>query len=187
LNILSQMQSGDSATWDDEPTYDNLGNLIDSTWTLKYAIRQNEIALALTSVAHGSGWRTSITKANTALFKPTVAYWQAYAEKGSERISLGSGQILFHPNIADAGAGPFDGRTQSQKDLDAVRSAMRAKIANGAVAEYSIGNRSLRNMDLGELRAYESQLQARVNRELKADKIKNGLGNPSNIYVRFDK
>ena len=79
----------------------------------------------------------------------------------------------------------FDGRSQSQKDLDACQAAIRSLMSGGAVQEYRIGTRSLKRYDLAELLALESRLKAQVARESKAAMIANGLGNPHNLFVRF--
>ena len=79
----------------------------------------------------------------------------------------------------------LDGRTQAQKDLDAVQAAIRTIINGGVVRQYTIGNRSLSKYDLSDLLALETKLKADVNREQKAQLIANGLGNPFNLFVRF--
>jgi hypothetical protein len=90
------------------------------------------------------------------------------------------------PGLSYAGQpSAFDGRSQSQKDLDAVQAAIRAMIAGGAVAEYSIGSRRLKKMELNDLLAFESTLKAAVKREQAAQLHANGLGNPHNLFVRF--
>ena len=72
----------------------------------------------------------------------------------------------------------------SHHPLDAVTTAIRA-IINDKAAEYSIGNRTFKRIDLAELRMRESQLKAIVVRERKAAMIANGLGDPHSLYVRF--
>lgn len=186
MKIPAILTAGDSATWEDLPTSDNLGNAIDSSWTLKYALKQSAIAVTLTASTHGSGWSTAITKVQSATFAAGIVFWQAYAEKVLQRITLGSGQITVKVNVADA-TGTFDGRTQIQQDLDAVELAIRTMISGGAVAEYSIGGRSMRKLPLAELILLRDRLKAQLTNQAKADRIAAGMGNPSNIYVRFKK
>jgi hypothetical protein len=78
-----------------------------------------------------------------------------------------------------------DGRTQAEKDLDAVQAAIRTLIAGGAVQQYSIGNRQLSRYQLSQLIELESKLKAELKREQKAELMANGLGNPHNLFVRF--
>ena len=82
--------------------------------------------------------------------------------------------------------GAFDGRTQAQKDLDAVKAAIRSIVAGGAVSEYRIGTRNLKRYDLSELLELESRLKSIVAKENKAKLIASGLGDPHNLYVRFN-
>jgi len=189
MKIPSQITAGDSTSWVDNPTSDNLGNPIDSvSWTLKYALQQSSATnLTVTAAAEGSGWKTSLTKVQTAAWSAGVpVYWQAYAEKGSERVTLGSGSVQINPNISSA-TGSTDLRSQAQQDLDAVNAAIRSMLSGGAVQEYTIGNRSLRKMQLSDLLVLQSQLKAQVARDNKAQSIANGLGNPNNVFVRFRK
>ena len=77
-------------------------------------------------------------------------------------------------------------RTQAQKDLEAVQTAIRTLLAGGAVQEYRIGNRNLKRYDLADLIQLEGRLKAEVKREEQAELIANGLGNPRNMFVRFN-
>lgn len=181
MKIPSSLFVGDSATWDDDPTVDRLGNPVDSTlWTLKYVI-SGATALTLTATPKDSGWETVLAKTDSATLGAGDFYWQAYVENGSDRFTLGSGRI----RLTSAAGNAVTGKSQAQQDLDAVQLAMRTMISGGAVAEYTIGGRSLRKLPLGDLMAMEAKLKSEVAREKKAQNIANGLGNPSNVFVRF--
>jgi hypothetical protein len=184
MKIVSKITSGDSTSWIDDASTDNIGNTVSSAdYTLTYELR-GPGSLTLTGVANGTGWKTDITTTQSGNLKPGTYYWQAFATKVNTRVMLGSGSIVVEPNLAVAVAG-FDGRSQSEKDLAAVQNAIRVMISGGAVAEYSIGGRSLRKISLTDLLALESSLKASVFREQKKNAIENNLGNPSNVYVRF--
>ena len=186
MKIPSEITAGDSISWIDDPTSDNLGNPIDSSsWTLKYDFRQKDVTnLTVTAVAYGSGWKTTLSKTQSAAYAGGTLYFQAYAESGSDRVTLGSGSVTIKKNISTA-TNLDEFRSQAEQDLEAVQAAMRAMISGGAVAEYTIGNRSLRKIPMADLLVMESQLKAQVAREKKAESIKNGLGNPHNVFVRF--
>lgn len=181
MKIPSEIFAGDSATWLDDPTTDALGGAIDSTWTLKYVISFGT-AVTLTATASGSGWTTTISKAQTGVAAGDY-YWQAYAETGSRRETIGQGSI----KIRAAAGNAISGKSQAQQDLDAVQLAMRTMISGGAVAEYSIGGRSLRKIPMADLIVLEGKLKSEVAQEKKAENVKNGLGNPSNVFVRFNR
>lgn len=184
VKIPARLTCGDSLTWFDCATRDNLGNEISSPdWTLTYAIR-GASSLTLTAVDDEGRWKTAISAVQSAALTAGVYFWQAFATKGSERVTLGSGQITLEKNLATAADG-FDGRSQAAQDLAAVQAAIRAMISGGAVAEYTIGNRQIRKMSLESLLVLESRLKAEVVRERRAEKIAAGLGDPNRLLVRF--
>lgn len=111
-------------------------------------------------------------------------FWQATAGNGSVKHTIGTGQITILKNLASSVAG-YDGRTQAEQDLAAVRAAITARVSGGMVAEYAIGSRRLRNEPVEALLALESRLKLMVSKERAAQSIANGLGDPRNTFVRF--
>lgn len=189
MNIPAQIRAGDTVKWRDSASRDNLGNAIDSgSWTLTYYLRTNATTVGATVVgsAYGTGWEFTITQATSAGFDPGQWYWQAEARNSGVHVTLGAGQLQVLPGLSYTGTpGAFDGRTQAQKDLDAVQAAIRSIISGGAVAEYSIGSRRLKKMEMADLLTLEGKLKAEVKREQAAALAANGLGNPHNLFVRF--
>jgi hypothetical protein len=189
VKIPSQIRAGDTIKWRDDAGVDNLGNAITSaTWTLTYYLRfdHNNEGATVVGTAYGSGWEFVISQATSAAFDAGQWYFQAEATKSGEHVTLGAGQFEVLPSLSYTGSPTaFDGRSQAQKDLDAVDAAIRAIVTGGVVRQYSIGNRSLSKYDLSDLLALQSQLKAQVIREQKAEAIANGLGNPHNLFVRF--
>ena len=189
VNIPAQIRAGDTIKWRDAAGQDNLGNAITSAdWTLKYYLRTNTASegATITGSAFGNGWELTISAATSADFDAGDWYWQAIATKDTEKVTLGAGQLEVLAALEYSGTpGALDGRTQAQKDLDAVQAAIRALVSGGVVKQYTIGNRSLTKYDLNDLLALESKLKAEVKREQKAALIANGLGNPHNLFVRF--
>ena len=188
MNFPSEFFAGDTLTWRDKATRDSLGNPIQSSdWTLTYAVR-GAVNLTLTASADSTGWVTTTTGTQTAGLNTgstdVVVYWQAYVTKGSERITLGSGQATAKPNMATLSAG-YDGRTQNQKDLDAVTSEISARVNGGSTVEYTIGNRSLKKEPMSSLIAMQNRLKYLVMKEQRAADIANGLGDPRAVFVRF--
>ena len=175
--------------WRDDASVDAFGNAVTSgTWTLTYYLRTNTASegATITGTAYGQGWELTIAAATSAGFDAGQWYWQAIATAGSEKLTLGAGQLDVLAALNYAGSpGAFDGRSQARKDLDAVQAAIRAMIAGGAVQQYSIGSRNLTKMRLESLLQLESKLKADVKREQAAELAANGLGNPHNLFVRF--
>lgn len=189
MNIPSEIRAGDTIQWRDVAGVDNLGNEITSSaYTLTYYLRFNAASEGATVVgsAYGTGWEFSIAAATSVNFDAGTWYWQAVATKTGSTITLGSGQSTVLAALSYSGTpAALDGRSQAQKDLDAVQAAIRAIVSGGVAKEYTIGNRSLKKYDLTDLLALETKLKADVNREQKAQLIANGLGNPFNLFVRF--
>lgn len=189
MNIPSEIRAGDTIQWRDVEGADNLGNVISSAdYTLTYWLRTNTASegASVVGTAYGTGWEFTIAANISNGFDAGQWYWQAIASKTGSIITLGSGQLQVLPVLSYAVTpGAFDGRSQAQKDLDAVQAAIRAITAGGVVKEYSIGNRSLKKYDLADLLQLEGKLKAEVKREQMADLIANGLGNPHNLFVRF--
>ena len=189
MKIPAQIRAGDTISWRDDAGRDNLGNAITSaSWTLTYYLRTNTASEGSTVVgtSYGNGWEFTISATTSAGFDAGDWYWQAIATSGSDKVTLGAGQLEVLAALEYSGTpGAFDGRSQAQKDLDAVQAAIRALIAGGAVQQYSIGSRSLTKMRLADLMELESSLKAEVKREQMAELMANGLGNPHNLFVRF--
>ena len=188
MDIPATIRAGDTVTWRDASSADLLGNPITSgDYTLTYYLRTNTASEGATVVgtAYGNGWESTIPAATSSGFDAGVWYWQAIATAGSTKHTLGSGQLTVVAGLGYAGSpGAFDGRSQAQKDLEAVTTAIRVLIASGA-KEYTIGGRSFKRQDLNLLIQRESQLKAIVKREQAADLMKNGQGDPRSLYVRF--
>jgi hypothetical protein len=153
-----------------------------ASWTLTYYLRTNTASEGATVVgsAYGTGWEFTIAAATSAAFDAGDWYWQALATYGTEKVTLGAGQLEVLAALSYSGApGAVDGRSQAQKDLDAVQAAIRAIVSGGVVKQYTIGNRSLSKYDLADLLQLEGKLKADVKREQMAELIANGLGNPA--------
>ena len=190
MNIPSEIRAGDTVKWRDDSSTDVFGNEIKSDeWTLKYYLRYNSgnEAHTATGSVYGTGWEFTISATDSATFESGTWYWQAVATKGAEALTLGYGTFTTEDNLAyTTGPGAYDGRSQAKKDLDAIQVAIRTLIAGGAVQEYKIGNRNLKRYDLPDLIQLEARYKAEVKREEQAELIANGLGNPRNMFVRFN-
>ncbi len=191
MNFPARITEGDTVKWRDDASTDVFGNPISSAagWTLTYYFRFNRNNHGATSVgtAYGQGWEFSLTAATTEGFHADdTGYWQAVATKAGETVTLGSGQFEIDANLAYTGTpAAVDNRSQAQKDLDAVQATIRAMISGGAVAEYTIGSRRLKKMEMADLLTLEAKLKSEVKREQAATMMANGLGNPHNLFVRF--
>ena len=190
MRIPAAIQAGDTVSWFDASSTDTLGNALTSaSWVLTYYLRFNaasEAATVVGSARSDGGWDFTISAATSAGFDAGTWYWQALATSGNDKLTLGAGSLTVKASLSYAGqAAAFDGRTQAEKDLDAVQTAIRTLVSGGAVQQYSIGSRSITKMRLSDLMELESKLKAEVNRERAAEKVAAGLGNPGTMFVRF--
>lgn len=187
MNIPGQLSAGDSITWQDGTARDNLGNVLSSaTWTLTYYLRAGTKALTLTATANGPGWQTTLAAVDSATLSPGVVYWQAVATNGAQRITLGTGTIKVTADLSYSGTpSAFDGRTDSEKALDAINAEISARLNGGTAEEYTIGNRSLKKTPMKDLIEMQARYNFIVMRERQAQKIAQGLGNPRQVFVRF--
>ena len=183
MNIPGLIYAGDTVTWTEQATAEHASG----SWTRTVALRHatDADALNVTGVANAAGgWDFTITAPQSKTLGVGTIYWHDVVTSGALRTTIGTGTLVVKANIAGTGT-TFDGRSQAQIDLDAVRAEMRARITGGSVQEYSIGNRSLKKMPMADLIAMETKLKADVAREARADRLAKGMNSGRAVYVRF--
>lgn len=189
MRIPSNIIAGDSAQWVDVAFADSLGGVIGSaTYALTYSLRGPGALLDLLGVAQGTGWAFSLTTTQSAALNTTgssvIWYWQAYASKTDVRTTAGDGTLVVKANLASVSAG-FDGSSQAERILTTIESEIQARLTGGGTIEYTIGSRSLKKEPMAELLKMRSAYRNIVARERRGQMIKNGMGNPSRVGVRF--
>ncbi len=189
MKIPRSLTAGDSLTWNDSPAVDGQGDPVrSSTWTLTYYLRMNTASEGATVIGTADGlggWDFTVAAAVTAGLNAGTWYWTAQATTGALVLTLGSGSLQVLPSLAYTGTpAAFDGRSDAEKDLEAVQTAIR-KIVAGGVSQYAIGSRQATKLDLGALMKREAYLKGIVAREKAAEKIAAGMGDPRNLFVRF--
>ena len=190
MKFPQKFRAGDFIQWRLNSTTDNFNEPISSPdWSVTYYFRTDKqnIAATATSTAHLDGFQFSLASNVTETFSSGNWYYQAIADKsGAEKQTVATGKFEVLPNLIYSGNNPaaFDGRTQAQKDFDAIEAAIRAIVSGGVVQEYKIGNRDVKKYELAELIMLRDKFKAILVREKKAEMIANGLGNPHNLYIR---
>lgn len=179
MTTPSHLISGDTATW----TVGPLGDKTSADYTLAFALRGTQ-ALTVAGEADGSGWRVTLTAAQTATLPAGEYSFAVVITAGADRYTIEQGRIQVQANIAAQPVG-FDGRSQAEKDLAAVQAEIRARIQGGASLNYTIGSRSLAKEPISALMTLESKLKGDIAREKSAQRIAHGLGSPRSIFVRF--
>lgn len=190
MNIPANINAGDSRIWIDTPFLDGLGASVDaSAYSLTYSFRGADATakLDLAGTATGSGWQFTLSTAQTAAFNTSTTlarwYWVAYAAKAGVRITAGEGVLGVKPNLAAANT--FDGRSTAEQVLATVEAAILSRANGDLVTDYTIGSRSLKKEPMTALLAMRDKYRFIVSRERAGQAIKNGLGNPSRLGVRF--
>jgi hypothetical protein len=181
--------AGDTVVFDVPEFTDSIGTTISSaTYTLKWYARTNTASegASITASAENSGWRVTVPSSTTLGFDAGLWTWQAVASYGTLQYTAGRGQFTVKASAAYTGTpGAFDDRSRAEIDLSYVEAAIRTLSQGGAVQEYTIGNRNLKRYKMPELLQLRDVLKAEVDRERRAEKIRQGLGNPGVARVRF--
>jgi hypothetical protein len=191
VNILvpSLIYAGDTVAFDVPAFKDAIGTNIDSgSYTLTWYARTNTASEGATivGVAEGDGWRITVPSATTAGFDAGKWTWQAIATLGSVQYTAGRGQFTVKATAQYTGTpGAFDDRSRAEIDLSYVEAAIRTLAQGGMVQEYTIGGRSLKRYKMGELLQLRDDLKNEIAMERKAERIRQGLGNPGLAKVRF--
>ena len=164
MTFPNEIRAGDYVQWRIPASQDVFGNSISSPdWSVVYYLRTN-----------------------TGPIGATV--YQAVANKsGAEKQTIYTGQFKVLESLEYSGTAlNYDGRSQVEKDLAIIQTAIRNIINGGAIQEYKIGTRTAKKYELSELIQLESRYKAELVREKQAEMIANGLGNPRATFVRFN-
>ena len=190
MKFPKTFRAGDYVQWRLPSTTDNFNDPISSPdWSVTYYFRTiaEFEGASTTSTAYLDGFQFSLASNVTETFEVGSWFYQAVADKsGAQKQTIATGQFKVLPSLSFSGSNPeaIDGRTQLQKDYDAIEETIRALISGGLVKKYKIGNRDVEKYELTELIMLRDKYKAMLVREKKAEMIANGLGNPHNLYVR---
>jgi hypothetical protein len=193
ISVPDLIYAGDTVIFDVPEFTDPVGNTVSSSsYTLTWYARTNTASegATITGVAEGTGWRVTVPATTTTGFDAGLWTWQAIAVNTTPdpdlQYTAGRGQFTVKATLEYSGTpGAFDDRSRAEIDLGHVETAIRTLAQGGVVQEYSIGNRSLKRYKMSELLQLRDTLKAEVDRERRAEKVKQGLGNPGVTRVRF--
>ena len=187
--VPNLIYAGDTVIFDVPAFKDAIGTNIDSgTYTLTWYARTNTATEGATvvGVAEGTGWRVTVPAATTTEFNAGLWTWQAVASYSTVQYTAGRGQFTVKATAKYTGTpGAFDDRSRAEIDLSYVETAIRTLAQGGMVQEYQIGGRSLKRYKMTELMQLRDDLKNEIAMERKAEKIRQGLGNPGLAKVRF--
>lgn len=185
MNIPGFATAGDTISWTDDTASDLRGNwYAPAQYSLAYSLR-GAVALDVQSVAADGGWQTTITPAQSVTLTAGTYYWAAYVEDANgNRFTVGNGQIIIQVDLTRQD-GPYDGRTTAKKIIDAIDAEILARTSGGSTVEYSIAGRSLRKETLQSLQAIRAEWVAMYAKEVRAQRIAQGLGDPTARFAMF--
>ena len=189
MTVPAEITAGSTLQWIEPAGTNPAGDPATSaSWTLTISFRTNTAGegATITGTARADGgWDVALSAATTSTWDAGTWYWQRKITSGSDVVITGRGTTTVLASLAYTGEPTaFDGRTQAEKDLEAVQTAIRT-IISGRSKQYSIGSRSFTQLELGQLMQREAQLKAIVARERAAEKAAQGLGDPGTMFVRF--
>ena len=161
----SAIVAGDTVVFDDGPFTDaTRGSFGSDLYTLAYQFRNTSGELvSATTAAQGTGWRITISGANTLLLKdpdvvsPETVHVVASVTLSGERYTVWVGTVLLWPDPT-TGAG---WQSEDEKMLALVRAAI-ASLLSSNVTSYSIAGRAFTKHDLPTLMRVEALYAARV-------------------------
>lgn len=174
--------AGDTLKWKRTDLSQDYPN---SAWVLSYQLRPEAGGAAITFNASNDGadYLVSVAAATTATWAPGVYYWAAYATKGatSERVRVDAGTLRILPNLA---ASQAENRTHAKIVLDAIEAVIQGRATKDQNS-YAIAGRSLDRTPIPDLILLRDRYKAEYARELKAERIANGMGGGGQVLVRF--
>lgn len=158
--IPAQIVAGDSVEW--LVSLDN--HLASEGWTLHYVLlSQGKAPVNIDATASGPDHWATLDAATTSAWSSATYRWTAFVTKGSERKTLGSGQVQILPNPTTQDAS-FDPRTENQRILDAITAVLAGELTNPLV-KYKIAGREAERHSRTELLTLQTIYKQRVSIE----------------------
>ena len=155
----------------------------DDGWTLKYSFRSKDAVFEITSTADGADHSISVAAATTAGYTPGEYYWTAYATKGTERYRIAYGRCRVVADLAAEGYG-YDPRSHVKRVLDAIEAVIEGRASKDQMS-YSIAGRTLSRTPIADLLKLRSFYKTEYEREVRAERIRQGLSGGGRILTRF--
>ena len=170
MAIPQTIRAGDFIQWNIPASQDYYGNSISSPdWSVVYYLRTNTgpVGATVNSSAYNDGFKFTIASNVTATFTSGNWYYQAVANKsGAEKQTIYTGSFEVLKSLEYSGTAlNYDGRSQVEKDLETIQTAIRNIISGGAIQEYKIGTRNAKKYELSELIMLEARYKAELVRE----------------------
>lgn len=158
------------------------------SWVLTYALVKTGVQIEITATDNGDSTHLVNVAASSTLGYTAGDYqWQAYVTKGTERYSVGKGKLTIKPNFAAEDSG-YDGRSHSQKMLDAIEARLEGRATDNQLDMISsaLNGRSVTRETTAELIKLKSYYKIEVQKEKNRDNLNNGVDVGGRILTRFN-
>lgn len=158
-----------------------------ASYALTYALRRYGVTtggeIEITANESGTDYLIEVASSTTTSYTPGWYDWQMYITRSSdsERITLESGRVEV---VANRDAANVDPRNHNRKMLDLLEAALEA-LAEKNRRFYTIGDRSVTNYDIPELRAQRDVYAQRVAEDEREENMRRGKGGGRRIRVRL--
>ncbi len=157
----------------------------DDGWVLTYAFR-GDVVLNVTGVPDGANHSITLSVTETSKLNAGSYWWQSYATKGSERFDVDSGTLQVLVDFAVLLGGSYDGRTHEKKVLDALKATLEGRSTT-LDQEVRVNGKQVKFYDMSEILVLYDRFRAYVASQENEERIKNGQGSSSNVFVRFSR
>lgn len=176
MNVPFNFTKGITLKWSE-----SLTDYPASTWTLSFVFANESDKQTVTATANDDDYSVTVSMAATSAFSTGRYDWQAFVTDGTERYCVGTGITQV---IEDFASVPnYDGRSQLQQTVDAIDAYLLGNATDDQ-QKVRFNDREIWKYDRSELLLLRSQLK----RDLKAEKVENGLSNgtaKTKIRTRF--
>ena len=174
-----QVVAGDTAKWKRR-----FENYEPPSWTLAYYLVKDGQQIQITATDNGDGYHMVDVKPSTTTGWTAGQYaWQAVVDNGTDRHRVDYGTIEILPDYEQQGTG-YDARSHVKTVLDAIESVIEGRATKDQES-YEISGRSLKRTPLPDLLRLRDRYKAEHQRELQAERLRNGLGTNGRVLVRF--
>lgn len=156
----------------------------DDGWVLNYVFINAANKYTVSSTADGQSHKVSITATTSSGYAAGAYSTQSFVTKGDERYTIANGSIKINTNLAGQAAG-FDTRSSAKKCLDQLNEAFANYGKKAYLQQYSIAGRTMSFNSPGDFLAFRSKVQQEVNREISAERTKNGMSARNKSMIGF--
>ncbi len=167
VGVPASLRAGDTVVFDILPISDPaLGNFTSSVYTLLAQFVSGELGLSAQVAAQGTGWRCTLSAANTQGLKGDSASadsvtWTLSASAGGERYTLVEGTSLLWPDPAQQTSGA---KTHARRMLELIEAQIEGRLP-ADLQSYQIGGHAVVLLPMDQLLRLRSRYAAEVQAE----------------------